>query len=97
MNDKVKIIKIICRMCKAKGAIQFDWKRDPEEIVKTLEEWAKEHPEKTYKDDFLEKFPNVRKSADGCPTPCRKVVYGGMGCNGYKCKDCWNVPMEAEE
>lgn len=33
---------------------------DIEEIVKIVEQWAKEHPQKTYKDDILEKFPNVQ-------------------------------------
>lgn len=32
----------------------------PEEAVAIVENWAKEHPVRTYKSVFLEKFPNAR-------------------------------------
>ena len=46
---------------------------------------------KTYKQDFLEKFPNANFNADCI---CRKYVYPNSGeppnCNNDKCEQCWN-------
>lgn len=46
---------------------------------------------KTYRQDFLEKFPNANFNADCI---CRIYVYPDSGkhpnCNNGKCKQCWN-------
>lgn len=48
---------------------------------------------KTYKEDFLEKFPNAG-------LPCRVLVY--FGTNGdcthnFNCEECWNETMKEVE
>ena len=47
--------------------------------------------QKTYKQDFLEKFPDADFNADCI---CRKCVYPNSGehpnCNNDKCEQCWN-------
>lgn len=61
-------------------------------------------PKKTYKEDFLEKFPNARRYYYGDPASCRKNIYGhGIpNCPGYDGKDgrycvgCWNEMMPDE-
>lgn len=63
-----------------------------EDYVQIVEKWAKEHPLKTYAQDFFEKFPNAPKDYDGTPTSCKKNIYGGI-CGG-DCLYCWNSPME---
>ncbi len=64
-----------------------------EDIVK---QWAKEHPTKTYAQDFLSKFPKAEKDKYGNPKPCRKDIYVGC-CSDYdSCTECWNEPMEGE-
>lgn len=52
---------------------------------------------KTYKEDFLEKFPNARTTKDNIPIVCRENVYGGIlvvCCNN--CLECWNQLMRRE-
>lgn len=51
---------------------------------------------KTYKEDFLEKFPNTFMWA-GTPTFCREVIYSGrISCDSdsSSCRECWNEIME---
>ena len=64
----------------------------PEKAVAIVEQWAKEHPLKTYAQDFFEKFPNALKDHNGIPTSCKRNIYGGI-CGGG-CLDCWNSQME---
>ena len=74
-----------------------------EEIIKAIEslqKWSKEHPKKTYAQDFFEKFPKAQSGLDGSPFVCRKRIYGGArsafeDCDYTgACKNCWNEPME---
>lgn len=70
----------------------------PDEAVKLVEKWAKEHPAKTYKSVFLEKFPDAAKE-DGVPVTCVVAVFGEKkkpeGCyNSITCSDCWNREVE---
>lgn len=64
----------------------------PENDVRIVEKWAKEHPLKTYAQDFFEKFPNALKAHNGIPTSCKRNIYGGICI--HNCPGCWNSPME---
>lgn len=69
----------------------------PDKAIAIVEEWSKAHPRKTYKDDFLEKFPNSSMSSGVIPIFCRKDVYGSPKfCHSevVDCFKCWNEPME---
>ena len=45
---------------------------------------------KTYKDDFLSKFPNANFETSNL---CRKMIYGEEhDCFGATCQECWNEP-----
>lgn len=66
----------------------------PEKAEKVIEQWAKEHPVKTYAQDFFEKHPNARKDEFGRPKICREDIYGGGCRDDNNCVDCWNEPME---
>lgn len=74
-----------------------------EEVQRSIEivqKWSDEHPQKTYADDFFEKFPNAPKfQMGGHPKACREAVYGGEcpmneGNKDNNCFNCWNEPME---
>ena len=69
----------------------------PEKAVEIVKAWAKEHPEKTYVQDLMEKFPNMALNDVGIPCPCRAYLYNKENkCihhNG-NCAECWNEPME---
>ena len=105
--DAVKFIKKMGRMCDSNRRDNCDecpfsvskntcfmgsmW-HNPEEAVEIVELWDKEHPAKTYKDDFLEKFPNAVIAEN----ICRYHVYKTGGCDGFTgdCELCWNEPIE---
>lgn len=80
----------------------------PDEANAAILKWCAEHTEqpesvseqptkkqKTYKQDFLEKFPNAERRMDGSPSVCRNKVYNCGGCFLNKsCVSCWNEVME---
>lgn len=49
---------------------------------------------KTYRQDFLEKFPNAEVYKVGCLKACRDHVYGTKSDCVGGCEKCWNEPME---
>lgn len=63
-----------------------------------VEKWSKEHPKKTYREDFLKKFPNAPTDLSGCPNACLQDIYKGADykCkdNNYLCIDCWNQAIK---
>lgn len=95
-----------CPMQKAVGpkTTCASWRiHHPDEAIAIVKKWAEEHPEKTrktYKEDYLEKFPNVQMRFDAehtmsRPVGCRMNIYGIEGlCTGRNCFSCWNVEME---
>lgn len=70
----------------------------PEKAVASVEQWGKEHPEKTYLSDFLEKHPNAELREDGIP---KDICPSDLGfedidkkehcCN--RCVECWNQEL----
>ena len=106
--DAVKFIMTKERMCEARETctgcpidghnFRCDCrdvsKSELEKMIEIVEQWSKEHPVKTYKDDFLEKFPNADRYETGHPMNCRNGIYGLGSCASDSCEDCWNEPME---
>lgn len=67
----------------------------PDKAVSIVQKWSDAHQQKTYAEDFFEKFPNAPKEDDGTPKSCWGDVYSNGGCNVQSiCKDCWNRIME---
>lgn len=62
-----------------------------EEMISTVEEWAKGHPAKTRQSEFLKRFPSAMiNRSDGilCISPC-SIEGKRTGCtNGKSCGDC---------
>lgn len=54
---------------------------------------AQPHPQKTYEEDFFEKFPNAPRQKDGTPLVCWGEIYGTGGCEDdfdeITCAECW--------
>lgn len=115
--DAVEFIKERNRMCDSvdscsKCQAYDELKRcdfcteDPEKLVKIVEQWSKEHPQKTMMQDFFEKFPNAPKSARSsgsykipipCPSDCGYVINDNIeDCDRFNgnCIKCWSRPME---
>lgn len=70
--------------------------RHPEEAVAAVENWAKEHPVRTYKSVFLEKFPDAKIEKNGVPYPCIIYLFGEKvrprACGN--CTYCWDREVE---
>ena len=68
------------------------------EASSIIDKWCAEHPQKTYLQDFLEKFPNAKLDDDGEPLADACDVYGDVfACKGHKCCDCWNKVMPEKD
>lgn len=52
--------KTDCRDCLLDQKCRPSANVEPEEVVELVEEWAKEHPAKTRKSEFLKMFPNAQ-------------------------------------
>ncbi len=68
-----------------------------EDIDAIVDEWASEHPIKTYMQDFFEKFPNTPKDVDGTPNVCPYQIYPERVADYIcyeKCSECWNQEMK---
>jgi len=73
----------------------------PEKAVAIVEQWAKEHPVKTYLSVLLEKFPNIPLNSDILPKFCPTAIWGNVECSKYKvggCEQhfCWNREYKEE-
>lgn len=69
-----------------------------DKAVSIVQKWSDEHEQKTYMEDFFEKFPNAVRDRYGTPKSCWKDIYGDDTCDydyGY-CDNCWRRPMEEE-
>lgn len=69
-----------------------------EEAVATVENWAKEHPAKTYKSVFLEKFPDAKLQKNYTPFTCIVYCFGEKvrpkDCESCDCAYCWSREVE---
>lgn len=75
-------------------------RKHPSEASAIIDKWCAEHPQKTYLQDFLEKFPNAQVYNSGEPLASACNVYGNVfACEGHLCGECWNaaMPDEAEK
>ena len=116
--DAVKFIEEKARMCASDATCagcqiyktvgyEFcsQWiDKHPTEAVAIVEKWSEEHPQKTLKDDFLEKYPNAPINKEYgfplsiCPS---ELGYKNKCTNAEKylsgCAACWNQPYEEVE
>ena len=59
--------------------------------VQIVEQWAKEHPEKTRQSEFLKQWPDAEIGDDGLPSVAPCQLYKDMeekDENGVCCKNC---------
>lgn len=69
-----------------------------DKAIEIVENWLKEHPEKTMMMDFFEKHPNALKDIDKTPRCCPyQLGYTNATHCEYiprDCEKCWGRPME---
>lgn len=106
--DAVEYLKTLRRMCNkfpyghCEGCPIRDGKRncgiiaaEAQSFVDTVEavnQWGKEHPERTRQSVFLERYPNAKTGEDGSIGICPAVIEG-KNCNELSngtscCKEC---------
>ena len=116
--DIVKFFKNRKRMCdkfvdrcEACPLFQYecnmnDPQSDIEDVIKIVEQWTKNNPERTMIQDFFEKFPNAPKEEDGtpldiCPSYCGYTdeLNSLSVCENFNqnCLKCWSRPLEQEK
>ena len=94
----------LCKGCPREGAPFCDVaeldKEGREKLISDVEQWSKEHPQRTRLQDFLEKYPSAPTETDGTPAICCiDLGYRKEVCDPIKesCVDCWNMPVEEDE
>lgn len=73
--------------------------KHPDKAISVIQNWSDEHPQKTYLDDFREKFPKARVEDNYiCCGLCVADLYSINVdiCNQSEseCIRCWNSTME---
>lgn len=68
---------------------------DYERIIAAVEQWSKEHPQKTRQSVFLKQWPEAEIDVNGvvglCPrniSAAHRDSYGECNCPGILCRDC---------
>lgn len=85
--------------CGARPCHPFDFTDKDNDLILA---WCDENQQKTYLQDFFEKFPSCLKKTDGTPALCRDMFYGLHTCkhtagDNESCVNCWNEIMQEEE
>ena len=101
MTEKCNILCSDCELFGEHLGRTFDCtvleKDYPEKAVEIVEKWSKEHPQKTYLSDFLEKYPKAKIDAyEDAPCCCVEELGYIEKCTIGNCKECWNILMEDE-
>lgn len=87
-----------CEGCPAYSELPCDIREVTPELIKAVQKWSDEHPQKTYAQDFREKFPGCLWDDDKPVGVCVSSIYHGVyKCDGAGCRKCWNKPMEQNE
>ena len=70
-----------------------------ENFANAVEQWSKEHPQRTRLQDFMEKYPNAQICESGLPSACCKSLGYCKNCDDTDndCEACWNMPVEEDE
>lgn len=73
-------------------------KNHPKKAVERVERWSKEHPQKTIRDDFKEKYPKA-KLLNRYPMICPrflgyKLSCDNRVCNSTMCCQMWDTPLK---
>lgn len=91
----------ICRGCPREGSpnciIAAMGKEERAKLIRDVEQWSKEHPQRTRLQDLLEKFPKVEIDKEGLPFFCCARLGYVCTCAKSTCKDCWNMLVEEDE
>lgn len=66
-------------------------------LINDVDQWCKEHPQRTRLQDLLEKFPKAEIDKEGLPFFCCARLGYVCTCAKSTCKDCWNMPVEEDE
>ena len=103
-------VSYCCSICRRRGkhcilGTKNSTLEDDTELINDVEQWAKEHPERTRQSEFLKMFPDAMLDKDGyiLARPCsfeksyslirRRVCYAFTNCDNCRRK-YWLTPIE---
>ena len=109
--DAVEFLRDFRRMCSSYGSTctgcelkdaqceTTEKDCDHKEVIRIVEEWAKEHPVKTRLSEFLKLFPNASVQEEGCQSLCTKFFDSTVSCKDSEgCHECkkkfWLTPID---
>ena len=74
-------------------------KEERAKLISEVEQWSKEHPQRTRLQDFMEKYPNAQICESGLPSACCKSLGYCKNCDDTDndCEACWNMPVEEDD
>ena len=63
--------------------------------IESMQAWSDAHPQKTYLEDLLEKYPKIKVNKNGYPGICAKSLGYTNYCDvSTMCRDCQKQIME---
>lgn len=93
-----------CCLGKSGGCLYYrlrlskNFDSDYKRLIEALEQYVTGHPQKTYLDDFKERFPNARLDKNGYPKFCLNQYLELFGIEHIECiascDRCWNQVKE---
>lgn len=74
-------------------------KEERAKLISEVEQWSKEHPQRTRLQDFRGKYPNAQICESGLPSACCMSLGYCKNCDDTDndCEACWNMPVEEDE
>ncbi len=104
LQEKTRLCKSIgscgdCPLNKGKGSCNNAKGADAAlKLINAVQQWSDKHPQKTYRDDFFEKFPKAPKDEDGYPVcmPC-EIYSSQSDVSCVICGECEKFWDEAYE
>lgn len=71
-------------------------------LINDVDQWCKEHPQRTRLQEFREKYPDALMKQGNCPKTCAKDLGYCKECPCIKglicdCDECWNMPVEEDD
>lgn len=69
-----------------------------EYVAPIVQDWYDANPKynKTWAEDYFEKYPNALRRSNGLPQACRKNCDKNIICEVYEdCEKCWNTLKDA--
>lgn len=88
------VCSLTSKSCFSNG-VTYKTSEEVNKIIEAVTQWSLAHPQKTYAQDFFEKFPSANKAPNGTPSMWFHSIHGGAIQIDTKYDEMrWNSPIE---